>query len=231
MRRILIRGPEDLYLSWLLAALVPWARYEGQSPSAAGSRAPPPAAATVVREGLKADNKVVRVVQGAVIHARDISLLNGEMPHAQAVGTELRMGPPRDVLGMAVRRWGQDWRSHVVLALLIELGDVPDTARGRSAIFWESCSLADHSGDRTLVFAGFAAFLSRLKELNLLDACSLKPIVGGKQITESLSAKDGPWLKCALDMIMAWQLRHPEETDPQRALNEVISRKHELDIR
>lgn len=81
------------------------------------------------------------------------------------------------------------------------------------------------------MFAGFAAFLSRFKGLNLLDAYLLKPIVGGKQIRRSLSAKDGPWLKCALDMVMAWQLRHPDETDPQCAINEVVNRKHELDIR
>lgn len=81
------------------------------------------------------------------------------------------------------------------------------------------------------MFAGFAAFLSRLKGLSLLEVYLLKPIVGGKQITSSLSAKDGPWLKCALDMVMAWQLRHPDETDPQCAINEVVNRKHELDIR
>lgn len=65
----------------------------------------------------------------------------------------------------------------------------------------------------------------------MLDAYLLKPIVSGKQLTNSLSAKDGPWLKSALDMSMAWQLRHPDETDPQGAINEVVNRKHELDIR
>ena len=55
--------------------------------------------------------------------------------------------------------------------------------------------------------------------------------MGGKQIRKSLSAGDGPWLKHALDMIMAWQLRHPDEMDPQGAIDEVISRKDELDIR
>lgn len=59
----------------------------------------------------------------------------------------------------------------------------------------------------------------------------LKPIAGGKQITKSLSAKDGPWLKSALDMVMAWQLRHPDEKDPQGAIDEVVNRKCELDIK
>ncbi len=141
---ILIRGPEEWYLSWLLAAIVPWARNERSPPLATGSKVPPPAAATVVREGLRADNKVLRVVQGAVIHAREISLVKEEIMHAQADGAESGMGPPRDVLGMAVRRWGQDWRLHVVLALLIELGDVPDTSHGLSALFGECCALADN---------------------------------------------------------------------------------------
>ena len=80
------------------------------------------------------------------------------------------------------------------------------------------------------MFAGFAAFLSRLKELDLLDANLLKPVVDGEQIKKSLSAEGGPWLKSALDMVMAWQLRHPEETDPQAAIKEVVNRRHELDI-
>lgn len=141
VRSILIRGPEELYLSWLLAAFVPWARFEGQLPSAVGRKPPPPAAATVVKEGLKADNKVLRVVQGAIIHAGDIALLKERVTQAQAEGAETGMGPSRDVLGMAVRRWGQDWRLHAVLALLIELGDVPETKHGSSShIPRELCS-------------------------------------------------------------------------------------------
>lgn len=152
VRGILINGTSDLFLSWLLAAFVPWTQPGGQTQSAAGQKAPPPAAAIVVKEGLKADNKVLRVVQGAVMHARDISLLKEKVTQAQAEGAEMRMGPRRDVLGMAVRRWGQDWRLHAVLALLIELGEVPDTEHGSSAIFPESRALTDtlKTGARSL---------------------------------------------------------------------------------
>ena len=138
VRSILISGQEDLFLSWLLAAFVPWARSEGQSSSIAGPKALPPAAAIVVREGLKADNKVLRVVQGAVIHVGEIALLKGKVTQAQAEGA-----PARDVLGMAIRRWGQHWRLHVMLALLIELGNVPDTKHGLSTLVLKCFALTD----------------------------------------------------------------------------------------
>lgn len=143
VRSILIHGTGDLFLSWLLAAFVPWTQPGARSQSAAGQKPPPPAAAIVVKEGLRADNKVLRVVQGAVIHAGDISSLKEKVTQAQAEGAEMSMGPRRDVLGMAVRRWGQDWRLHAMLALLIELGEVPDTRHGSSAIFPEGGALTD----------------------------------------------------------------------------------------
>ncbi len=81
------------------------------------------------------------------------------------------------------------------------------------------------------MFDGFAAFLSRLKDLHLLDVYSLKPIVDGKQISNALSATDGPWLRSALDIVIVWQLRHPDQAEPKDAIAELLRRKHELDIR
>ncbi|KAI9874185.1 MAG: CCA tRNA nucleotidyltransferase, mitochondrial [Pleopsidium flavum] len=214
VKGVLVRGAEEAYLTWLLAALVPWARFRSDPSSAPGKKVPLPVVVTIVREGLKADNKVLRIVQGAVANTSEISALKEAVAQGQVEGRKMNMGPPRDVLGMAVRRWGRDWRLHVMLALLLEIGNVQDTAVGRKR-----------------VFDGFAAFLSHLRDLHLLDAHALKPIVDGKQIGNALAAKDGPWLKSALDIVMAWQLRHPDHTRPGDAIAEVLRRKHELDIR
>lgn len=47
-----------------------------------------------------------------------------------------------------------------------------------------------------------------------------------------MSIKPGPWMKDALDVVMAWQLRNPNATDPAQAIEEVKkSRNSELPSR
>ena len=41
---------------------------------------------------------------------------------------------------------------------------------------------------------------------------------------------DGKWLKGALEMVINWQLRNPNKSDPAEAIAEVEARKHELDL-
>ncbi len=131
VRRTLIRGLDDAYHTWLLAGILPWARIEGRPPSGTGKH-PPPIAATVAREGLKADNKILRIIQGALIHTAEIAAFKNMVVQGQAEGESMTVGPSRDVLGMAIRRWGQDWRMHAMLALLLELGEAQDNRIGRS---------------------------------------------------------------------------------------------------
>lgn len=230
LKSVLVSGSEEVYLTWFLAALVPWARFKVALPSPTGNKSPLAAAATVAREGLKADNKTLRIVQGAVENASEISALKNAVVQGQANGAKTDMPPARDVLGMAIRRWGQHWRLHTMLAFLLEIGNVQDTEAGMSAHLSLRRGPTDFI-DRQRVFEEFAMFLSRLKDLQLLDVYSLKPIVDGKQISQALSAKTGPWLKMALDMVVEWQLRHPDRTDSKDAIADVLRRKGELDIR
>lgn len=62
-------------------------------------------------------------------------------------------------------------------------------------------------------------FLLRLEEVN-----SMRPLLDGKQLSKGLGVKPGPWMKEALDIVMAWQLSNWEEKDTEGALEEV--RKH-----
>ncbi len=72
---------------------------------------------------------------------------------------------------------------------------------------------------------GFSMFLLHLRHQNLLDAPTLTPAINGKQLCASLNMKSGSWMKDALDVVMAWQLRNPDEVLPENGLNEVKTLK------
>lgn len=56
---------------------------------------------------------------------------------------------------------------------------------------------------------------------DLLDACDIKPLLDGKALSAALSTPPGPWMKDALDVVVAWQLRNPEVTDASAAIEAV----------
>lgn len=70
----------------------------------------------------------------------------------------------------------------------------------------------------------YTSFLAHLRKLDILDAYSLKPLLDGKQLAKALDTPPGPWMKDALDVVMAWQLRNPGVKDPAEAIEEV--KKH-----
>lgn len=49
----------------------------------------------------------------------------------------------------------------------------------------------------------------------------MKPLLDGKALAKALSASPGPWMRDALDVVMAWQLRNPGKTSTEEALEEV----------
>ena len=54
-----------------------------------------------------------------------------------------------------------------------------------------------------------------------MDADTFKPLLNGKDLAKALNTKPGPWMKDALDIVMAWQLRNPSATDPAEAIEAV----------
>lgn len=60
-----------------------------------------------------------------------------------------------------------------------------------------------------------------MTNLSLSEAYDMKPLVDGKALASALNVKPGPWMKDALDVVMAWQLRNPDVKDPQAAIDEV----------
>lgn len=45
--------------------------------------------------------------------------------------------------------------------------------------------------------------------------------MNGTELAKALEVKPGPWMKDALDVVLAWQLRNPSVTDPAAAIEEV----------
>ncbi|RFU26613.1 hypothetical protein B7463_g9729, partial [Scytalidium lignicola] len=205
--KVLVRSDDAKYLSWILAALTPWAGLQPPAPTKSGGKLPPPYATTVAKEGIKADNKICNVVTGALRNYEQITSFKAAVKDDSPVIRE------RDTLGMTIRKWdsqGGHWRLQVLYALLVEI--------------------LNANGTTGTVLNEWQAFLDHLDGMDIMDAPSIKPLIDGTQLTKALNAKPGTWMRPALDICMAWQLRNPDEQDPSGAIEEVKNNK-ELNCR
>jgi tRNA nucleotidyltransferase (CCA-adding enzyme) len=68
--------------------------------------------------------------------------------------------------------------------------------------------------------------------MEIMDAPNEKPILTGTQLSKELGGvKPGTWMRPALDIVMAWQLRNPDKKDDWTgAVEEVRRRSEELKI-
>lgn len=104
----LLRNADERYLSWICAAVMPWADAP-QVPNPKPTRPARHASYLVAQEGFKAPNKVCDVIAASLNNSEEIRKLVDKCPKE------------RDVLGMAVRRWGSTWRSQVLFSLVYEI--------------------------------------------------------------------------------------------------------------
>lgn len=63
-----------------------------------------------------------------------------------------------------------------------------------------------------------------------MDAPSFKSSIDGNRLEKELGVRPGKWMRPALDVCVAWQLRHPGIKDLSGAIEEVRSRSKELEI-
>ena len=214
INRLLVRDEADCFLAWTLVCFVPWAELSPQTPSKASSKKSASLAGLAAREGIKADNKICKIVDDAFTYRREVlslkdSTLNSEPLLSSRKRKATAVG--REVLGVAIRGWGFHWRTIVIYALL-----------------WE-VSKATSEEHRGILLAQYATWVEHLQALDLLDVDKLKPLVDGNQISQAFGGvKKGPWMKKAMDIAMEWQLRNPEATDSKLGLQEVVDRKKEL---
>ena len=223
-----VRDAEESFMAWQLAAFVPYRDAPQPEPSAPGRRAPPPIAAQVAKEGIKATNKVTDVVIAAVRHQQEIAnVVDNVHDRKRRPDKKVEGEDPaaRDVVGMAIRRWGPTWRSQVMYSFLVEIVENPESLDSRLA---RNPKMVQASDKATATERKYTTFLQHLKDLDLLDVYALKPLLDGKQLAKALATPPGIWMKDALDVVMAWQLRHPGITNPHEAIEEVKQKRGEL---
>lgn len=134
LSKTLVRDSEERYLTWLLSALVPYRDAPLPESSEPGRKPPPPIAASVAREGVKSKNKITDIVALSVRNQTEISDLVDKLsrqkrrPDKKVDGTD---AGARDVLGMAIRKWGDSWRSQVVYSMLVDVANDPESTEGK----------------------------------------------------------------------------------------------------
>ncbi|CAO2654688.1 Nn.00g114210.m01.CDS01 [Neocucurbitaria sp. VM-36] len=208
----LLRNGDEQYLAWVCATIIPWADAP-TVPHPKPAQRPFFPGYLVAREGFKAPNKICDVVAASLSNGEEIRTLIARC--AKGLRRPDTVNPAddptaRDTLGMAVRRWGSTWRTQVFFNLVYEL-------------------VLDPVSKEELL-RSYAAFLTHLTKLNILDADTFRPLLKGTDLAKALSTKPGPWMKDALDVVMAWQLRNPDVTDPADAIEAVkASRGEETD--
>ncbi|KAI5290270.1 CCA tRNA nucleotidyltransferase, mitochondrial, partial [Ascosphaera atra] len=74
-------------------------------------------------------------------------------------------------------------------------------------------------------FLAYTTFLETLERLSLIDIHLLKPIVNGHELAAALGVSPGFWMAKALAEVVNWQLRNPETTDKEKAIEEVRAKR------
>lgn len=124
---ILIQSDEDRYLAWVLACTVPFSRTPNPDSSVPPHKQSAPAV-VAAREGIKAPNKVLTVIKGAVKHREEIVELKDVVLDDTERKTE------RDLFGVAIRKWeagGSHWRLQVLFAVLADVMSQAQAAIGQ----------------------------------------------------------------------------------------------------
>ena len=122
---LLLRVTDDAFLAWMLACFVPFAEIVARPSKRSTSKKLPHRASLAAREGIKADNKVGALVDNAISHREEIVRIKDEVNDDNqpsiVPSKRKQCSSTRDSQGQAIRRWGNNWRSSVLYALLTEV--------------------------------------------------------------------------------------------------------------
>jgi tRNA nucleotidyltransferase/poly(A) polymerase len=219
---ILFRDESTLYYAWMVVTFAPWSSIPSRPAKGPKGRPLPPRAAEVGRDSLRTDNKTLNVLRAAAQHHEEIIQTKNALLAKKLSGTPAEI---RQRIGLQIRTWNKDWKLCVLQAILRELMQLRAFSEGKIHLLYSN-SLILHS----LVAQEYDQFLAYIVENDLEDVCDLKPVVNGDEIMESLGAKKGPWMGKAVNMSLEWQLLHPDITDKQKALEEIVGRRAELGL-
>lgn len=135
---ILLPNAKETYLAWLICCFVPWARAKITPAEIKALKPVLSAAGAAAREGIKADNETTKVVQGAALNVEDIektiTSMTKELPPIEPSLKRKAPSVRREIQGKAIRRWGSQWRSSVMYALLVHISEAKDHSGAQSRI-------------------------------------------------------------------------------------------------
>lgn len=127
--RILLREPldsEEVFLAWIVCCFTPYAR-SVKSPS---SRFPRTLAAAAAREGIKTDNKTTKIIEEASLNLPDVITTRKfavSQPETTSLSSKQTLQSSiRELYGKCLLRWGSQWRSTIIFALLVEIMEAKD---------------------------------------------------------------------------------------------------------
>lgn len=128
------RDPEEVYLAWMLCCFVPWAQKKVATSNSATSKSPKSVAAATAREGIKADKKLTRIIDEAVLYLPDVVMTKG-VAIDQSDSAAKNISISRELHGKAVCQWGPHWRSTVIFALLVQTAHAQNQSGASPALF------------------------------------------------------------------------------------------------
>ncbi|MCJ1288219.1 CCA tRNA nucleotidyltransferase, mitochondrial [Xylographa opegraphella] len=233
IKHFLISNTHETYLSWLLCALTPWAKVENPEKQKKGAKKNPPMLAVIAREGLKTENKALNVIKDAAIYYNEIIASKDALFEvASSVMVPMKRKQEtlsREALGMAIRRWGGNWRSATLLAMLVEIMGTEESVGMRLPLLLVEL-IFDTTSGRQQIEEQYAGWLAHVKSLDLMNAYTFKPVVDGAQLMQAFDRPSGKWIVSALNIVMEWQLRNPGKTAIKEAIGEVKMRWKELGL-
>lgn len=218
IREILFRDETTIYYAWMIATFAPWTSIPGRTGK--GPKPLPPRAVEVGRDSLRSDNKTLSALRAAALHYEETITTKTSLLANEISGTPAEI---RQRIGLQMRSWNKDWKLCILLAILQENMAHRDFAEGKIHPL-----MIKFSFSRCVVAGEYDQFLAYIVENDLEGVCELKPIVNGDEIMKSLGAKKGPWMSKAVNMALEWQLLHPESTDKEKVLEEIVGRRAEL---
>lgn len=221
---------EQVYVVRLLSAARPWLDAPLPPTGKAGSKPPPLIGVEVFRNGVKATNKVCDITSRALQHAQEIiDTKSAFIKHTRVLKKPADSGSPagRDTLGMLIRNWGASWRAQCAFAMMVEATNSQRPPAGPSPLEFR---LQLTNETRTDIINEYALFLEHIAALSIQETYALKPIIDGHALAKAMSTPPGPWMKSALERIIAYQLAQPLNAilTPDAAVAALQSHQSEL---
>ena len=159
-----------------------------------------PKAVAAAHEGIKATNKECKVLGDAVQNRGQLLPVLDRVQRNEA---------SRADVGMCIRRLGTSWRMQVLYSIL--------------------CDLNGTDQPFEIVVDRYTTFLNYVETQDLLGSAEISHVLKADKIGLAFGAKSGPWMKRALDMVMKWQLQHPNGSQ-EDAMAMIAGRKAELGL-